>query len=98
MSTTDDSLRLHRQAAAHMSWAKTPDRNRRTAPARQALEQKWLDMADGDPIRAEHFRKAHIAKMTAASLAARRKAREARAELAQAEAELRKLEAEGGRS
>lgn len=54
-------------AAAHTSWANTTDRSKRTAPAREALEQKWLEMADGDPVRAESYRRAHYAKMAAKS-------------------------------
>ena len=47
---------------AHVSWANTKDRAARTAPARAALAQKFLDAADGDPVRAEHLRKAHYAR------------------------------------
>ena len=46
---------------------------RRTAPARAALEQKFLDEADGDPVRAEHLRKAHFARLALKSAQARRK-------------------------
>jgi hypothetical protein len=31
----------------------------RTVPARAALDAKFLEQAQGDPVRAEHFRKAY---------------------------------------
>ena len=74
--------------AAHESWANTTNRSARTAPARAALDAKFLAQADGDPIRAEHLRKAHFARLTLKSIASRRKSR-ALVEVAQvAEAEL----------
>jgi hypothetical protein len=60
---------------AHISWANTTDRTSRTAKARAALDRKFLDAADGDPIRAESFRKAYFARMAMRSAMARRKAR-----------------------
>ncbi|WP_198020297.1 hypothetical protein [Nocardioides sp. J54] len=81
-----------------MSWANTTDRTARTAKARAALEQKFLEQAGGDPLRAAHLRKAHYAQMALKSAQARRRAREAveaAQELAQAadavEAEFRAL-------
>lgn len=64
--------RLAAQAMAHMSWAKTDDRTTRTAPARAALEQKWLDAAGGDPDKAKSFRAAHYKRMQLKSLQSRR--------------------------
>lgn len=61
--------------AAHISWANTTDRTARTAPGRRALDQKFLDQADGDPVRAEHLRKAHFANMALKSIRARRQRR-----------------------
>lgn len=58
---------------AHESWARTTDRTARTAPARAALEQKFLDQADGDPVRAAHLRKAYYARLALKSAQARRK-------------------------
>jgi hypothetical protein len=58
---------------AHISWANTTDRTARTAPARAALDKKFLEEADGDPIRAEHLRKAYFARLALASAKARRK-------------------------
>lgn len=62
-------------AAAHDSWANTHDRTARTAPARAALEQKFLDQAEGDPIRAAHIRKAYFQRLAAHSAKARRTGR-----------------------
>lgn len=77
--------------AAHMSWANTEDRSARTAPARRALDQKFLTEAGGDPRRAEHLKKAHFQRLALKSAQSRRRAREA-AELAEAaEAELSTL-------
>jgi hypothetical protein len=72
---------------AHLSWANTNDRSARTAPARAALEQKFLDAAGGDPVRAAHLRKAHFQRLALKSAQRRRRAREltAVAELAEAE-------------
>jgi hypothetical protein len=61
--------------AAHTSWANTLDPTARTAPARAALDQKFLDQAGGDPVRAEHLRKAHFQRLALKSAQARRKAR-----------------------
>ncbi|GAB6983518.1 hypothetical protein JCM10369A_00420 [Nocardioides pyridinolyticus] len=61
--------------AAHESWARTTNRTARTAPARAALDQKFLEAAGGDPIRAAHLRKAHFARLALKSAQARRKAR-----------------------
>ncbi|MFZ1410813.1 MAG: hypothetical protein WAS07_05120 [Micropruina sp.] len=58
--------------AAHTSWANTIDRAARTAPGRRALDQKFLDQADGDPVRAEHLRKAHFARLALKSIQVRR--------------------------
>ncbi len=68
-------LSLAGRIAAHASWAQTVDRAARTAPARAALEAKFLAQADGDPVRAEHYRKAHFAQLALLSLQSRRRAR-----------------------
>ncbi|GAA1969251.1 hypothetical protein GCM10009817_06510 [Terrabacter lapilli] len=80
---------------AHSSWANTVDRSARTAPARAALDAKFLAQAEGDPERAEHLRKAHFARLALKSAQARRKAREATEAAQAAEAE---LSAMGGES
>lgn len=61
---------------AHMSWANTKDRTARTAPARRALEQKFLDQAGGDPKRAESLRKAYYTRLALKSAQARRARRD----------------------
>jgi hypothetical protein len=75
--------------AAHEGWAQTPDRSARTAPARAALEARFLEQAGGDPVRAEHIRKAHFQRMALKSAITRRKAREARNAALAADKELR---------
>ncbi|MER6973574.1 hypothetical protein ABT304_21095 [Nocardioides sp. NPDC000445] len=57
---------------AHLKWANTADRTAATAPARAALDQKFLDQADGDPDRAAHLRKAHFQRLALKSAASRR--------------------------
>ncbi len=61
------------EIAAHTSWARTTDRTARTAPARAALDAKFLAEADGDPIRAAHLRKAHFKRLALKSAQARRR-------------------------
>jgi hypothetical protein len=69
---TPAERRLRGQLAAHTSWANTVDAAARTAPARAALDQKFLDQAAGDPVRAEHLRKAYFARLALKSAQARR--------------------------
>ena len=52
------------------------------------MDQKFLDEAGGDPVRAGHLRKAYFARLALKSAQSRRKAREATATAEQAEAEL----------
>lgn len=85
---SDTERRLRASIAAHESWANTPDRSKRTAPARRALDEKFLKAAGGDPVRAAHLRKAHFQRLALKSARARRKAAELTAEAAEAEAEL----------
>lgn len=84
---------LAASVAAHESWARTTDRAARTAAARRGLLQKFLDEADGDPVRAESLRKAHYQRLSLRAAQARRRAREQAAAAEAAEAE---LEAMGG--
>jgi hypothetical protein len=79
---------LAARIAAHESWAATPNRSARTAPARAARDQKFLDAAGGDPVRAAHLRKAHFARLALKSAQARRKARQLTEAAEVAEAEL----------
>jgi hypothetical protein len=87
-NTSASERRLRAQIAAHESWAQTPDRTARTARARVAHDQKFLDQAGGDPIAAAHLRKAHFARLALKSAVARRKAKEFSAAAEAAEAEL----------
>ena len=57
---------------AHTSWANTTDRSARTAPARAARDAKFLEAAGGDPVMAEHLRKAHFQRLALKSAQARR--------------------------
>lgn len=85
---TASEKRLAASIAAHESWAQTPDRAARTANARRGLDEKFLKEADGDPIRAEHLRKAHFQRLALKSAKARRRAKEATAEAEAAETAL----------
>lgn len=92
MTTAENKLRS--QIAAHESWAHTPDRAARTAPARAALDAKFLQLAEGDPQRAEHLRKAHFARLALKSARSRRRASEARASIPAFEREAAEADAE----
>lgn len=74
---TSSERKLRASIAAHESWAHTPDRAARTAPARRALDEKFLTEAEGDPVRAEHLRKAYFTRLALKSAKARRRAAEA---------------------
>ncbi|WP_332643693.1 hypothetical protein [Aeromicrobium sp.] len=82
--------------AAHTSWANTINRTARTEPARRALEQRFLDEAGGDPVRAESLRKAHFKRLAFRSAQSRRRAREQIQAAEAAEAELKNLGGHGG--
>jgi hypothetical protein len=67
---------------AYVSWANTPDRAKRTAPARRGLDAKFDRMVienhgvlppDAHAKCAEMYRKAHFAAMTAKSVADRKR-------------------------
>lgn len=83
MPATDPRERaLQARVAAFDSWAKTGDRTARTAPARRAFDDRFLDQVDPDrtlpeaerAIRAESARRAYFARMALLSAKARRKA------------------------
>lgn len=74
--------------AAHESWANTANRTTRTAPARAALDAKFLEQAGGDPARAASLRKAHFQRLALKSAQSRRKSRELTEQAEVAEAEL----------
>ncbi len=88
---TTGERKLAAQVAAHTSWAKTSNRSARTAPARAALDAKFLEQAGGDPVRAAHLRKAHYSRLALRSAQSRRKARELNEAAAVAESELASL-------
>jgi hypothetical protein len=85
-SAEDDRSTVAR-IAAFTSWSHTEDRSARTAPARAALEEKFLREAGGDPKRAEAARRAYYLRLGRKSAQARRKAKEGAA-TARADAEL----------
>lgn len=84
MPSTPTERRLAAQIAAHESWASTPDRSARTAPARAALLARFEQQADPDGTllpaerarRAEHLRKAHFQRLALKSAQSRRRAKE----------------------
>jgi hypothetical protein len=71
-SLTPAERSLRGTLASHQSWANTENRTQRTAPARAALDAKFLAEAGGDPKRAESLRKAHYARLAYLSAKARR--------------------------
>ena len=91
---TPSERRLSASIAAHESWARTADRTARTANARAALDAKFLEQADGDPIRAAHLRTAHFQRLALKSAISRRKSREMLEAAEAAEAELTELDRE----
>src|SRR3954447_19631463 len=92
----DAERRLVATIAAHASWANTENRTARTAPARAAMERKFLEQAGGDPVRAAHLRKAHFARLALKSAQARRKAKELSDAASAAEEELSALGGDPG--
>lgn len=89
MASHDPNVRqLVGRFGAEQSWANTEDRSARTKPARDALNKRFLDEAGGDPVRAEHLRKAHFLKLALRSAQARKKIKTLSAEAEAAEAEL----------
>lgn len=75
---TPEQHRIASAAGARKSWAQTEDRSARTAKARAARDQKFLDQAGGDPVKAEHLRRAFYLQMQLKSLKARQAKAEAR--------------------
>ncbi|MEU0492603.1 hypothetical protein ABZ249_25530 [Nocardiopsis sp. NPDC006139] len=77
--STPEQRRSAASLAANVSWAKTANWSERTAPARAARDQKFLDQVPPeitDPVQrakiAEAARRAHYQRMARASHAARR--------------------------
>lgn len=75
MAITPAEKSLRGQLAAHTSWANTRDRTARTAKARNAFENRFLDEAGGDPQRAESLRKAFFARLALKSAQSRARRR-----------------------
>lgn len=94
MSLPKSEKTLRAQIASHEAWANAENQADRTAPARAAFDAKFLDAADGDPIRAEHLRKAHFARLALKSASARRRSRDLAKEAEIAEKELAELSEE----
>ena len=75
-----DQTRSRRRAAAHLSWAYTPDRAARTAPARAALADRFEKLVDPEGTldaeerakRAASLRKCYFTQLGLRSGAARR--------------------------
>jgi len=91
MSITDTERVLKARIAAETSWANTENRSARTVPARAAFDATFLEQANGDPVRAEHYRKAHFARLSLKSAQSRRKSRELTEQAEAAETELAEL-------
>lgn len=96
MPASPSERSLVARIAAHESWARTPDRAARTAPARAALIAKFEASVDPggilDPaeraLRAEHLRKAHFQRLALKSARSRRLASNLLAEAEAADHEL----------
>lgn len=98
---TEAERKLAASIAAHESWARTPDRSARTAPARAALMARFEAEVDPDGVlppqerqrRAEHLRRAYFQRLALKSARSRRLAKAARleAEADVADAELSAL-------
>lgn len=76
---------------AYTSWSRTTNRAARTAPAREALEARFLAEADGDAARAAALRKAYFTRLALKSAQSRRRAKTLTEEASIAEQELRSL-------
>lgn len=72
------TVRLQAQALAHRSWGKCTDRTARTQAGRSKFEQRFMDLAGGDPVRAASLRKAYYADLARQGVEARRRNRQAR--------------------
>lgn len=81
-ASTSPQRAMIARVAAHESWARTPDRAARTAPARRAALARFDKLADPEGVlptaerarRAEHLAKAHYQRMALRSAQARSRA------------------------
>lgn len=79
-ATAAEDRSLIAQIAAHESWARTPDRSARTAPARAAVMARFEALVDPDGTlspeertrRAAHLRRAHYLRLARKSAEVRR--------------------------
>jgi hypothetical protein len=77
--STSEQRSLGAKIASHISWAKTSDPTARTAPARQAFNDRFDREADPYGVlpvaerarRAEHLRKAYFTRLALKSAQAR---------------------------
>ena len=77
----ESELSLAGRIGAHVSWARTPDRTKRTQPARDAFDARFEREVDPDgtldpverALRAAAARKAYFARLALKSAQARRK-------------------------
>ena len=82
--TSKTEARLHGQIGAYESWARTPDRRARTAPARAGFEAKFVRMVDPDGVlddaelalRVAAARRAYFSRLALTAAKARRRRRE----------------------
>lgn len=82
---------MRARIAAHTMHSKVEDPSAHTAPAREAFKEKFLREADGDPVRAEHLRKAYFTRLALKSAQARRRSKALATQADLAEAELSEL-------
>ena len=73
MPPTLEQRRFNGSLGGLVSWANTENRTARTANGRAAAEQRFLDLAGGDPKRAATLRKLHFKRMAQKSAEARRR-------------------------
>src|SRR4051812_11622593 len=106
-ASSSSERHLIARAAAHQSWAATPNRTARTSNARTAFLERFEDQVDPDRVlspeertkRATNARKAHFTDLARKSAAARRgdgPRRQALEELAEATRLLAELTERGG--
>lgn len=73
MSLTPAERSRRSALASYTSWGNTENRTTRTAPARRAFEQRFIDAAGGDPKRAAALRKEYFLRLADKSVRARRR-------------------------
>jgi len=81
VAMTPSQRKLRAQMGAHASWSRTKDPSARTKPARDAWAERFLNEVDPERVlspeerarRAEHAKKAYMARLAFASAKARRR-------------------------